>query len=192
MSQSIRTYAVPVQLMKRVIHGRSQGLYDAVVACSPEFITRIDDINPDSEFTCAMAIASLVNGDVSREIPPYLYGYALEAICFYVGVRLNPIEHLHVPGEWIKQVDNIMEKKKLPVFLSALVYSGSPVVIPAPTDYPYIGKWLPREIKPAIDAFASIPVNTIEPGVARVFGQMFEWLKAASVKPDNSIIGFLS
>jgi hypothetical protein len=192
MSQTIRTYAVPVQLMKRVISARSQGLYDAVVTCSPQFIAGIDALDPDSQFTCSQAIAALVNGDVSREIPGHLYGYALEAICYYVGVRLNPIEHVHGAAEWIKQVDNIMEKKKLPVFLSALVYSGSPVVLPNQETYPYIGKWLPREIKPAVEAFAAIPVNTIEPGVARVFGQMFEWLRLASTKPDNSIIGFLS
>jgi hypothetical protein len=178
--------------MKRVIGAKSQPLYDAVVTCSPQFLAGVDAMDPDSEFTCAQAVAALINSDVSREIPGHLYAYALEAICYYVGVRLNPIDHLHGAAEWIKQVDNIMENKKLPVFLSALVYSGGPVHLPKQETYPYIGKWLPREIKPALEAFSAIPVSTIESGVARVFGQMFEWLKLASVKPDNSIIGFLS
>ena len=192
MSSSINVYAVPLERLSRVIGSRDQGLIDAIAESHEDFLSSIDDIDDEAETTCADAVADLINGETSDDAPGYLYGYALEAICSHVGEELPNISAISRASDWIEEVDRILERKRIPARLSGLVYGGSPVPIPEPDDYPFIGQWTPAEILAAATAFQTADLTDLDHATADTLQQVRRWAVAAAKKPDTSILGFLS
>ena len=192
MSSSINVYAVPLERLRQVIGSRNQGLIDAIAESHEDFLSSIDDIDDEAETTCADALTDLINGETSDDTPGYLYGYALEAICSHLGEELPNISAISRASDWIEEVDRILERKGIPVRLNRLVYAGSPVPIPEPDDYPFIGQWTPAEIAAATTAFQTADLTDVDRGTADTLQQVRRWLAAAAKTPDTSIVGFLS
>jgi hypothetical protein len=192
MSSSINVYAVPLERLTQVVGSRDQGLIDAIVEGREDFLSSIDDIDDEAEMTCADAVAELINGEASEDAPGYLYGYALEAICSHVGDELPNICPIVGAADWIEEVDRILERKRIPVRLSALVYGGSPIPIPEPDDCPFIGQWTPAEIAAAATAFQAADPADVDQATADALQQARRWVEVAAKKPGTSIVGFLS
>jgi hypothetical protein len=192
MSSGINVYAVPIERLKQLVGSRDLGTIDAIVEGHEEFLSSIDDIDEEAELTCADAVAQLLNGELSEDAPGYLYGYAVEAICSHVGETLPNICPIAGASDWIEEVDALLERKGIPVRLNALLYGGSPVPIPEPDDYPFIGKWTAAELAAAKSAFESADLTDVDPEMAETLQQMRDWVEAAAKKPGASLVGFLS
>ena len=192
MSSGINVYAVTLERLKQVVGSRDQAAIDAIVKGHEDFLSSIDDIDEEAELTCADAVAELINGDLSEDAPGYLYGYAVEAICSHVGEELPNVCPIAGASDWIEEVDALLEDKGIPVRLNGLVYGGSPVSIPEPDDYPFIGKWTTDELASAKTAFESADLTNVDPEMAETLQQMRGWIEAAAKKPGVSIVGFLS
>jgi hypothetical protein len=95
-------------------------------------------------------------------------------------------------SDWIEAVDAVMQDKGLTVRLSSLVYGGSPVAIPTPDDYPFIGQWPPGEVAAALKAFESLDTSDFDQEMAETFAQMHHWVKAAAGNEGAKVLGFLS
>ncbi len=193
MSSTISVYAVSLDRLKQVVGSGDQGMIDAIVDARQDFLSTIDDIDDEAEFTCADAVADLVNGETTEDVAGYLYGYALEAICAYIGEELPNI--CGIAGgatAWMKEVDSLLESKGVPVRLNTLVFGGSPIPIPEPDDAPFIGEWSASDVPPALAAFRSLNLIGVDDEMAETFAQIRGWLDEAAKRPGVSIIGFLS
>ena len=192
MSSSINVYAVPLERLRQVVGSRDQTVIDAIVEGHEDFLSSIDDIDDDAELSCADAVAELINGELSEDAPGYLYGYAVEAICSHVGEALPNICPIAGASDWIEEVDALLEGKGIPIRLNGLVYGGSPVSIPEPDDYPFIGSWSAAELAAAKTAFDNADLTDVDPEMAETLQQMRRWVEAAANGPGVSTVGFLS
>jgi hypothetical protein len=192
MSSGINVYAVPLARLTQVVGSRDRSMIEAIVKANDDFLSGIGDIDPDAELTCADAVAGLINGDPPGDAPGYLYGYAVEAICWYVGEELPNICPISGASDWIEQVDALLEGKGIPLRLNALVYGGSPVSIPAPDDYPFIGNWSAAELAAARTPLENADLTDAGPEMTATLQQIRGWVEATAKQPDVSIVGFLS
>ena len=192
MSYAINVYAVSVERLKEIAGSRDKAMLDAILAKQASFLSTIDDIDDEMEMTCADALSKMINGQISHDDPGYLYGYALESLCAQVGVELPNICPISDVGEWIEEVDAILETGSVPIRVSDLVNSGSPVPIPTPDDFPFIGFWLADEIPAALAALRSLPLAGLADEMAETLAQIRGWLEEAAITPGASVIGFNS
>ncbi|HXE51877.1 MAG TPA: hypothetical protein VN541_02635 [Tepidisphaeraceae bacterium] len=165
-------------------------MIDAIISGHARFLTTIDNIDEEADFSCAQAVAHLVNGEIDEDVPGYLYGYAVEATCLHVGRKLPNV--CPIGSSWIEEVDAFLESTEVPVRLSDLVYGGSPVLIPEPDDYPFIGKWPATQIPDALAALKQLDLSDADPDTAELLNLMRDWLAETTKSPGVSIVGFLS
>ena len=192
MSSSINVYAVPVAHLKQVIGSRDQTIIDAIAAAQSRFLASIDDIDDEGEIQCAAAVADLVNGTIKEDVSSYLYGYAFEAICAQIGKPLQNICPIAGVSEWIEGVDALLESHGIPVRLATLVFAGSPISIPEPDEYPFIGHWPADKIAESLEAFRSLNLAAVDKDMAETLSLLRIWLDEAGKIPAASVIGFLS
>jgi hypothetical protein len=192
MSYAITPYAVSLDRLKKVIGCGDKVLLGEILSQQAEFFADIDMIDEDCEFHCSDALTGLVLGEINDDIPAYLYGYAFRALCAHMGKELLGISGISGTYEWITEIDAAQEANGVRLQLADLVYSGSPIAIPIPDDFPSIGSWSEKKILPALDDFQTVDFSTIDRDVADTMKQMKTWLAITSKIPEASIIGFLS
>lgn len=192
MSNSINVYAVELSRVDAIIGSCDQSLIDAIVREHEAFLSSIDDIDSDSELTCADAVADLINGESADDAAGYIYGYASEAIYSHLGETLPNICSVVGASEWLDKVDAVLETNGIPVRLNLLVYRGSPIAIPEPDDYPFIGSWTTEEIAAAKTAFENADMTDSESDMLGILNQVRGWVVVAAKNKDCSIVGFLS
>lgn len=191
MSTAINVYALPLGTLQQAVGSGDSSLLDAIMEEQAEFLESIDAIDEDAEATCADALAELVHGEVSEDVPGYLYGYALQALCAHLGETLPNICPIAGASEWIGKVDGVLEGMGIPLRLSMLVQGGSPVAIPEPEDYPFIGMWQAEGIAAALAGFRGLAMGSLESEMAETLGQLRGWVEAAAGTRGSSLIGFL-
>ncbi len=192
MSSTLNVYAVSMSQLKQVLGSANQALIDAIFASEGDWLESINDIDDEAGFSCEDAIGFLIHGAINQECPGYLYGYGLEVICAHIGTRLPEISGISGAYDWIQEVDAVLNEHGVPISLNDLVYTGSPVPIPQPDDYPVIGKWDAHTIAPALDAMRSIDLSQLDYDAKSTLVQMQGWLEATLKTPDRCVIGFLS
>lgn len=192
MSSSINAYAVSLERLMKVLGSRKQAWIDVIVQGHEDFLSQVDDIDDEAEFSCADAVAGLIHGELPEDIPGYLCGYALEAICAHVGETLSNICPISGASDWIEEVDSLLEVKGIPVRLNELVYGGSPVPIPSPDDYPFIGHWKVTVLGEAKTALKKANWTEIDAEMAETLQQLREWVDEATKQSGMIIVGFLS
>src|SRR6185312_9331206 len=102
MSSSLNAYAVSLDQLRQVVGSRDKALIDAIISGHARFLTTIDNIDEEADFSCAQAVAHLVNGEIDEDVPGYLYGYAVEATCLHVGRKLPNV--CPIGSSWIEEV----------------------------------------------------------------------------------------
>ncbi len=120
----------------------------------------------------------------------YVYGYALEAICAYLGRELPNVTGICGASAWFEKVDAVLRGNGLPVGLTDLVYGDCPVAIPPPDDCPCIGSWPPQAVAGALAAIRGVDPGGLGHEMAEAVGQVRAWLEAAG--PGEGLVGFLS
>jgi hypothetical protein len=192
VSSGISVYAVDVERLKAVLGAVNQPLVDALYAEQEGFLDSIDAIDEDAPVYCIEAVVHLLNDEPDEDVPGYLYGYALQAICAHIGEELPDVGDIVGASDWIEEVDAALKKKRVPIRLSDLVYGGSPVPIPEPDDYPFIGHWPADKLPAALAALRQADPADLDDETAEAFKRIGEWLEAAARTQGASLIGFLS
>jgi hypothetical protein len=182
---------VSVERLKQVVGSCDKAMIDAIAEGHEDFLSSIDDIDEDAELTCADAVAELINDELSEDGAGYLYGYAVEAICSHLGLELPNICPIAGTSDWIEEIDSLLKDKGIPLRLTGLVYGGSPVPIPEPDDYPFIGAWTAAQIAAAKTAFDNADLADVEPDLSETLELIRGWVEAATGRPDVSVVGFL-
>jgi hypothetical protein len=191
MSSGIDVYAVSIERLNQLAGSRDPDLVGAVIEQQHDFLESIDALDEEGQMSCAHALAEVVNGEISGEMPGYLYGYAVKALCAHVGKELPGISPIARGSEWIEEIDGLLTSRQIPLQLSTLVYGGSPLEIPQRDDYPFIGSWAAEEIPAALEAFRALDTAALDPEMAETLVQMRTWLEAAAATPGTSLVGFL-
>jgi hypothetical protein len=195
VSSTITVYAVPFDRLRRVPGSRDPGLAEAVGTEFGYFLSRIDELKKDEDEgvpTCREAVGQIVAGAALSPRLGYLYGYALEAICAYLGRELPAVHAISRAAAWVDGVDDLLHGRGVPVRLSDLVYGGCPVAIPPPDDSPCIGSWPPRVIPAALGAIRGAGLAGLDHESAGTLAQVRGWLEAAAEDPGDGLVGFLS
>ena len=90
VSSTLTVYAVSFDRLRRVPDSRDPGLAEAIGTEFGYFLSRIDELKKDEDEevpTCREAVGQIIAGATLSPRLGYLYGYALEAICAYLGPR---------------------------------------------------------------------------------------------------------
>jgi hypothetical protein len=102
-----------------------------------------DEEEPTRELTTGAALAHLILGGKPDPAVGYKYGYALSMLCEHIGTVPEHDSWCTIRSAAFDAVDEVLETIGVPpaefTTHKFLVNRGSPVAIPEPDDFPYIG-----------------------------------------------------
>ncbi len=192
MSSDITVFAINSDQLRTALGSRDRALSATIVAGAADYLASINEINDEAGLTCAEAVAQLIDGETSPDVPGFLYGYALEAMCGHLGRELPNICPIAGASEWIEEVDEFLKSQGVTISLNDLVMCGSPVPIPQPDDYPFIGFWPAEEVPAALASIRGVDLAPLDQEMAETIEQMRQWLEETVKTPGASVVGFLS
>ena len=197
MSYELRAFAVDVDQLSSLVGSGNKALFNTVIDDFTPQLDHFDDVFFDEidrgDPTVQTALRHiLIDGVIPPRSPGYPYGYALELLCHHVGWQLTgPFGGIDIA--WLEEVDRALDRAGAPPGYRALVLvSGRlPLPIPRPSDFPGIGMFDTALIRQARDWRAVSPPPTSGDGrLDRAARCLLDW--AASVEPNESIVGFYS
>jgi hypothetical protein len=192
MSSTIDVYAVSEGRLRQAVGSGDRALAEAVIAGQGDWLAQVDEVDEESELKAGDAVRELIDGRISGSGGGYLYGYALKAICAHLGEELLPnLWGIAGAADWIEEVDGHLAAKGIGLKLSDLVYGGSPVAIPEPDDYPFIGRWAAQDIAAAVAALRAADLSDLEQELAETIGLVRAWVETAGKAGGTMIVGFL-
>src|SRR5262245_43741561 len=86
----------------------------------------------DPPKTLYEAVQQILNGEPLLEDRGTLYGYGVEALCWSIGTTF----FLPIGFPTVEYLDRFLKERASPVLLEGLVFSGFPLPIPQPGDFP--------------------------------------------------------
>lgn len=131
MSYTVHPYLVDLQKLRKVYGSKDTNLATAIEAQCAEYIARHDRRHASAP-PLVDALRQVINGEARQEEFAWQYGYALELLCIYLGVRL-PNDHFEgLRGAAINMIGEIDGLREL--------NHGSklPIPVAAPSDFPAI------------------------------------------------------
>lgn len=160
MSYTVCPYLLKIDDLKSVVGSCDQVLLTAVLKNKAEENGDVWDEEPnedncdecidddndapeddDDDGDIKTVIHAIINGDLNNEnIQPYQYGYALEAICQYLGER-----------EFVEALESVRGAWTFDEMWSWILESKSPVPLPDDGDFPSIGHLYHTDIQTELD-----------------------------------------
>ncbi len=194
MSYGIMPYSVSLAEVERVFGCGDPALLARLMV---EFKDDLDndecDEDDEEEPTLAEALREIIEGEPMRPSYGHKYGYLLEMLCRQYGESLANSEFSSMHSDWIDKVDQGLAHAGIPeetLSLSRhLLYRGSPVAIPEPGDFPFIGYLKSNEIPPALQALETADLTVLEREVKESIDQLRSWLES-SQKSQRDLVCF--
>jgi len=187
MGSTLDVYAISLERLTQAAGSGDQSLIAAIKTSQGDFLASVDEINDEAGFTCAEALAELVNGGISQRELGYLYGYAVKAICMHLGKELSGAGPFSRISGWTEEVDASLKAHGIPLAIDDVLYAGSPVRIPEPDDYPFIGHMTPDIVAPTLAAFQAQPAAADNEDLLLIRG----WLEEAAKIPGGALVSFI-
>jgi hypothetical protein len=154
------------------------------------------DLNELSEIPIRQTIQELLNGECNHPEIGFQYGYALELLCPLCGDRLDNDEVYPLSMDYFDAIDLAWKDLGLADILSMnkFVWSGSPIKIPFPDEFPIIGYLSAAECNVAFERLFDEDVNhkfdlTAPDFPITVLKQISDWICIAT-QMEQSIICF--
>lgn len=155
-----------------------------------DFIGReeIDEMFAECDLpnTLESAVQQILNGEPLREDCGTLYGYAVEGLCWAIGSTF----FLPTGFPTIEYFDGLLQRHSAPVSLNVLTFSGFPLPIPKPSDYPFAGCWLPEQVIAASEFFDRLRVDRETPTLQLGVETVRRWLAEAMKHETDALVGF--
>lgn len=183
MGYGLTVYAVPLEKLRAVPGSgaerfvQREGLLDAV---SHRYHHRegVDSMFEGEEppNTLLEALAQIIDGSALDAGKGSLYGYAVQALCWYFGTEIcTPIGF-----PTLEELDQFLQPLGCPVSLQDLRCTGSPIPIPFPFEgFPGIGCWPPEQVVAAERFFEDLSVDRADERIASGVSEVRGWLHAA-------------
>jgi hypothetical protein len=161
------------------------------------------EVVPVKELTTGAALAHLVLGVKADTSQGYKYGYALRCLCTYLGKipKHDAWCSLRSSSGAVARIDAVLQRAGVePETFSVsqfLIRRGSPVAIPRPRNFPFIGYLKRAEVPQVLTLLDPLKIEAAirseEPDaqewVREAIGELRAWLKAC-VKADRDLICF--
>jgi hypothetical protein len=183
-------YSVPLEPLRRIAGSRkrsrkiSQRVVRDFIGCQ-EIDEMFAEYDPPN--TLGEAVAQIINGEPLEDDRGTLYGYAVEALCWYLGTTfILPIGF--PPYEYLEAY---LKPLGCPATLEELLFSGFLIPIPTPGDFPFAGHWLPEKVREMWAFLERTEVEEQEEGIAIGLQELKRWLKeAVDREPTDCLVGF--
>jgi hypothetical protein len=207
MSNRLSVYAVNVDKLAAVIGSGDRQLEAKIAGWAVRWFADIDELadrdeddddDDDDEEptpTCLEVLSRLIEGVDPNAVPVlhrYVYGYVFQALCGFLGEELDAISSIAQSSKWIDSIDQYLAEIEIPVKFADLIYSGCPVPIPEPDDYPMIGRLSPEVIAQGLEPLRSVVLAHPNDDPESTVLQLRQWFEHASARPGSSLVGFLS
>jgi hypothetical protein len=147
---------------------------------------QVDDMFSDYSSpprTLDEAVRQIMNGEELQPDRGSLYGYAVEALCWAKGKTY----FLPIGFPSYKSIDEYLSIHQSPQTLDGLLFSGFPIPIPTPADFPSAGVWEVEEVATMSQFLATLPEASEE--LASALGEVRRWVDEAA-KEGHGLVGF--
>src|SRR5262245_8371876 len=189
MGYSLNPLAVDLKKVAGVIGSRNKRLVGTLVKQFGDSFEEIDEMAADftdeedgGATTVRDALTQMVMGQEYNDELGFVYGYALEFICWHFGAILSneSWSAMPSPSKWAGKADKALESvgvDEKTLRLSQLMNRGSPVALPLIEDFPGIGYMTLKEIEAAVAAFGEDKLDAVkDEGVREALSEVRAWL----------------
>jgi AcrR family transcriptional regulator len=187
MSYLLTPIAVDLARITAALGSKDQSLFDTLVERYGDDFAQIDALRDDGDDdddeppvpSTHDALRHLIFAHPYHPAAGFKYAYALEYILKYFGDHLSNDHWFSMRSEWAETVDTALAAAGVPeqTFRVGphLMYRGSPVPIPDPDDFPFVGYLRTPEIPAALTVLrtATLP----DPEVAQAVAEIRTWLE---------------
>lgn len=140
----------------------------------------------DPPNTLYSAALQILNGEPLLEDRGTLYGYAVEGLCWSVGTTF----YLPIGFPKIEYFDEFLARHPAPVRLTDLAFSGLPLPVPEPGDFPFAGCWEPDRVSAAAAFFAGLQTEHEDQYIRTGVETVRKWLDEALKHETDALVGF--
>ena len=181
MGYGVHAYAVDLAKVRSVVGSGDAKLVKQIAKKSADELEQIDDID-DAEPSAKECLAQLVDGETEDGDVNFKYGYALELVCRHFGEWLPNRSWSAMRFDWFDTVDKAIGKLGKRSLSARVFYSGVPVEIPRPEDFPMIGHLEKDEIVELAAALraAKAKKKKLAPDVVESLDELLGWLDAGA------------
>jgi hypothetical protein len=201
MGYILNPIAVDLKKVAGVIGSKNKKLVGTLVKKFGDRFEEIDEMAADcmdeedgeGVTTVRDALTQMVMGQEYNDELGFVYGYALEFICWHFGALLSndSWSAMPSPSEWVQQADNALESvgvDEKTLRLSQLIYRGSPIPLPLIEDFPGIGYMTHEEIVAAVEVFTEDKLDAVKnEAVREALSEVRIWLWSCEASGEDLI-----
>jgi hypothetical protein len=197
MGADLTVYSVPYSALVATPGSKDKRLLELIRA-DCWFVQDIDEMIAQQNQDCAEeerihltfidAVEQFLSGQPMEGAPGFVYGYALEAVCWALGSQLDTSP---VPAIRHQALDAFLQERGLPLSIGELTAAGPPVAIPEPSGFPSIGFWKPEVVMDAWVALEDVDLDQVPASFRRQLDTISRWLDEAAEHEDDCLVGFV-
>jgi hypothetical protein len=192
MSYGIMPFSVKIEQLQKAVGSKDAALAARLKARLEDLVEEFDS-GDEEEPTINDAIDDLINGAELRKGYGHLYGYVVEGMCWEMGKMLDNDELGGMNADWSEELNQAMQdggvSEEILSLTGHLMYRRSPVEIPEPDDFPFIGYLTKAEIPAALAAMKQANFEEASDDVRRAMVELQEWLEACG-KESSDLVCF--
>jgi hypothetical protein len=182
MGYGIEAFSVRLSRVQRAFGSRDASLVSEITW---EFDSYFEpDVFHDEGPTLEVALHEIIEGKPMQESYGHQYARILKLLCWHFGKYLPNSHFSAMRSEWAKRVDEGLVRAGVPPETFSLwrhlMNRGSPIAIPQPEDWPFIGYLKAAEIGPALRAVKAADLTVLDAQVRDAVGELRGWLEVCS------------
>jgi len=194
MGYGLSVYCVTREALTRVYGKNDVALLKEALDAIGSKLARYDrelgapDPDDDADISHEDALREIFAGRFTPHVRGSRYGWALEALCGFLGDWLDNGPFVPCSHQWYTDLDEVLEAHGVPLQFTDLTMR--PVLpIPEPDDWPCIGFWDAQDFE-AIDALEACMPKVEDRQVKAAFEAASGWIRYALARPGSLIVGF--
>lgn len=178
MAYNVSAIVIDLAALRRRIAQRDLSLLEGIEDEAEEIDDDLDDDGP----TTLEHARRIVLGQAVAEGSNAKYGYALQLMCDVLGSFQQNDQWSSMRSSWFEEVDKALAGAGCDIELTTtLFYSGPPLTLPEPDDFPGMGHVEPEQIA-SLCASLEPALPGLPPAPRAAVAQVVGWLKAARSK----------
>jgi hypothetical protein len=186
MGYGFMVWAVDTDRLKQVAGSKDEKLRRMIGGRFKRDIARLDDMFSDEIEGGAPntyeTLRQIVDGAVPEGARGAIYRYAFKLLVEHFGTALDNGPVYPWNSQDFGPIDAALAAMNVPFKMDTLQFSGLPVSLPHPDDFPCTG-WVHADtVKKVNDAFAAAPAADMDPDTAEVVACLRNFFKVAASK----------
>lgn len=182
MSYGFMVWAVDTDKLKQVVGSKDEKLRRMIGGRFKRDIAQLDDLFDGSgSITTYEALRQIVDGTIPEGARGAVYSYAFKLLVQHFGTFLNNGDLCPYRSDG-GAIDKALAAMGVPLEMSKLQFSGLPVDLPSPDDFPCTG-WFPAaQVAEIAAAFAKAPAGEMDGDTTRIVDCIRKMFQDAAAK----------